>query len=232
MPLKTSCEKIIRRNYGDFKMIRPGVSLGISLGVSLLTIKTPKGTFTVKRPDKETVEKTKNIAKQIFIEAFSTTYTQYYNDSKVEAPIEKWLVLKDGFTITTWLDATFEGEYEEYLEGKKDFLHLYDEKETLVGWLSHGPVSDKGEMYLSQCSLEAGHRNSKIATTAFSEVIKDDTIKTIFPGVKEVKLIAREINKFAERLYLTAGFTKDRTIDPKIYGECYNDRYVGYRKTL
>ncbi|MBS0634011.1 MAG: hypothetical protein JSR37_00930 [Verrucomicrobia bacterium] len=199
----------------------------------LLTVKTANGKqFAVVRPDKEAVERTKKVAKETFIEAFTTTYTQYHKESGDKGPIEVWLGKKEGYTIDQWLSDTFEGEYTEYLEGKKFFVHLYDEQNNLAGWLSHGPVSETGEMYLSQCSLEAASRGQRVASEAFAEVLQNKTYETIFPGVKVVKLIAREINKIAERLYLGAGFTKDTTIDPKIYGESYGPLYVGYRKEL
>ncbi len=206
--------------------------IGPATGVSLLTLKTAKGKFVVARPDKEAVERTKKIAKQIFIEAFTTTYTEYYRNSGDKRPIEVWLGKKEGYTIDQWLSDTFDGEYEEYLEGKKVFIHLYDEKEALVGWLSHSPVSETGEMYLSQCSLEAESRGHRVAADAFAEALQKENYEKLFPGVKVVKLIAREINKIAEKLYLRAGFTKDITIDPKIYGETYGPLYVGYRKEL
>lgn len=205
--------------------------IGPATGV-LLTLKTAKGKFVVVRPDREAVEKTKKIAKEIFIEAFTTTYTGYHKESGDAGSIEVWLGKKEGYTINQWLSDTFDEEYEEYLEGKKFFVHLYDEKEELSGWLSHGPISETGEMYLSQCSLEAESRGQRVASDAFKEALQKETYEKLFPGVKVVKLIAREINKIAEKLYLNAGFTKDVTIDPKIYGEGYGPLYVGYRKTL
>lgn len=200
---------------------------------ALLTVKTKKGQFTVHRPDKDAVERTKKLAKEIFVEAFTTTYTEYYKNSKAVEPIEKWLGLREGLTINQWLENTFDGEYEEYLEGKKQFVHLYNDSEELAGWISHEPVSATGEMYLSQCSLEAKSRGGRVSSTVYEEALRDkETIQKLFPGVKVVKLIAREINEYAKRLYKGAGFTVDLKIDPKIYGPGYNDRYIGFRKDV
>lgn len=98
--------------------------------------------------------------------------------------------------------------------------------------LSHSPVSEKGEVYLSQCSLEAGSRNHKVASTAFGKVLRENSIRQLFPEVKEVKLIARKINTIAHSLYTKAGFTMDETIDPAVYGDSYDDRYIGFRLFL
>ncbi len=206
-------------------MIRPCTAL------HTIHIKAQK--LSIVRPDKDTVYKTKDLAKSIFVEAFRTTYTGYHQKSESKLSIEAWLRLKEGYTITSWLEATFDGEFEEFEKGEKDFIHLNDESGTLIGWLSHGKVSEIGDVYLSQCSLEAQSRNQRVASTAFQEVLQNkELIQTVLPGAKEFKLIARKINEYADKLYTQAGFTKDETIDPKVYGESYDDRYVGYRKKL
>lgn len=196
------------------------------------TIKPPGGAaLTVYRPDEATVEKTKATAKEIFVEAFATTYTGYHTNSKSADPIEKWLRLKEGLSLQQWLSNTFDGEYEEYKAGKKGFVYLVNSKGNLMGWLSHSPVSEKGELYLSQCSLEAASRGKKVASTAFAAVFQTQ-IHTMFPGLKEVKLIARRINESANWLYTKAGFTRDETINPAVYGDSYDNRYVGFRCTI
>lgn len=196
------------------------------------TIKPPKDdSLIIYRPDKDIVEKTKDIAKAIFVEAFTTTYTDYHKKSSSADSIEKWLRLKEGLSLKQWLCNTFEGEYEEYKTGLKGFVHIVNLRGELLGWISHSPVSKNGELYLSQCSLEGNSRGKKIATTAFVTALKCQ-LQNMFPGVKEVKLIARKINEVAYRLYTRSGFTKDETIDPAIYGESYDDRYVGYRRTV
>ena len=186
--------------------------------------------FRILRPDSAQVKVTHDHAKNTFVEAFTTTYTGYYNDARPGVSIEQWLRLKSG--LTEWLSATFDEEYREYQEGTKEFIYLCDGENKLVGWLSHGPVDEKGDLYLSQCSLEAESRNQKVSTTAFAEALKSESLLKMFPDVKEFKLIARKINTVAERLYTRAGFTKDDTIKPEVYGETYDDRYVGYRLRL
>lgn len=198
----------------------------------LLEVKTSNGMCFAYRPDTEEVKKTAPVAKAIFREAFSTTYTDYHRKSGSAEPIEKWLRLREGLTLEQWLNNTFEAEYEEYNLGKKSFIYLCDSNNNLLGWLSHSPLSVIGDLYLSQCSLEASSRNQKIATTSFSEVFTNGRIKKMFPGVSEVKLITRKINAIACQLYDKAGFKRDETIDPSIYGESYDDRYVGYRLSV
>lgn len=199
----------------------------------LFNVETPKGNIIIYTPDLDELLETADEAKDIFIEAFSTNYRQYHLDSGSELSVEKWLRLKDGFTLNSWLGATFDNEFEEYLSGYLKFIYVRDHKGTLMGWLTHRLLAENGDLYISQCSLEAGHRNQKVATQIFYEIFKDkDKIKAIFPGIKELKLIARKINKAANRLYVRAGFIVDITIDPAVYGECYDDRYVGYRLPL
>ena len=189
------------------------------------------GTCTIFRPDAATIEKTKSLAKEIFVEAFATTYTEYHQKSSSSDTIEKWLRLKEGLTLKLWLSNTFDGEYDEYKAGKKGFVYLINSNKNIIGWLSHSPVSPTGELYLSQCSLEAGSRNKHLASLSFAVAVQEHAQK-MFPNVKEVKLIARKINERAHWLYTKAGFTKDEKIDPHVYGESYDERYVGYRKTL
>lgn len=208
------------------------ISVETSADSILLEVETPIGRFFAYRPNLEEMEKIAPIAKEIFVEAFSTTYRGYYQNSGASVPIEKWLRLKEGFTLETWLCATFDGEYEEYLLGDKEFIFLCSSEGELIGWLSHTRLSENGELYLSQCSLEHGSRNHKVATTVFNEVFKDHYIKNIFPGIKEIKLIARKINTIARGLYIKAGFHEDEMIDPSIYGDSYDDRYIGYRLSL
>jgi ribosomal protein S18 acetylase RimI-like enzyme len=198
----------------------------------LLEISTDMGTLIVYRPDRSVMRETAEAAKAIFIEAFSTTYGEYHTQSRSVEPIEKWLHLKEGVNINEWLSSTFDEEYREYLAGQKEFLYLCNANRNLIGWLSHTPVSKTGELYLSQCSLEAKSRNHKIATATFAKVLTEGHLKEVFPGVKDVKLIARKINTVASQLYVKAGFIKDETIDPQIYGESYNDRYVGFRMKI
>lgn len=198
----------------------------------LLEVEHDNQTLTVYRPDRQMLEKTREKAKEIFVEAFSTTYTGYYKESKAVEPIEKWLRLREGLTLATWLSATFDDEYMEYQEGKKQFVYLCDSSQHLLGWLSHSLVAPDGDLYLSQCSLEADSRNQKLTTTTFKKVLEKGVIKQIFPGIKQVKLIARKINTIADRLYVHSGFTKDEKIDPSVYGESYDDRYVGYRMSI
>jgi ribosomal protein S18 acetylase RimI-like enzyme len=199
---------------------------------TLLEIHSPIGTLIAYRPDLEELQKTSDRAKAIFLEAFSTTYTEYYRNSGSSEPIEKWLRLKDSFTLQSWLSATFDEEYEEYLAGLKSFVYLCNEQGKLIAWLSHSPVSETGDLYLSQCSLSADFHNKKVASTVFATIFQDDNIQKIFPEVKAIKLITRKINIIAQRLYTKVGFIMDETIDPSIYGESYDNRYVGYRLML
>jgi ribosomal protein S18 acetylase RimI-like enzyme len=183
----------------------------------------------IYRPDMEEMQRTALIAKAIFIEAFSTTYTEYHRQSGSVNSIEHWLRLRPGLTLEGWLSNVFDEEYEEYLAGSKVFLFLRSSEGTLIGWASHTPVSEKGEVYLSQCSLEAGSRNHKVATLTFEKVFKKGFIKQLFPDVKQVKLIVRKVNTIAQQLYTKAGFIMDETIDPAVYGDSYDDRYIGFR---
>ncbi len=201
----------------------------LDLSEALVEVNTSIGTMTIYRPSLEEMQRTAPIAKAIFLEAFSTTYTEYHRQSGSIEPIEKWLRLRPGLTLQSWLGLVFDEEYEEYLAGSKAFIYLCDSEGTLIGWLSHGPVSEKGEVYFSQCSLEAGSRNRKVATAAFEKAFKEDYIRQLFPDVKEVKLIARKINTIAHHLYTKAGFIVDETIDPAVYGDSYDDRYIGFR---
>lgn len=196
----------------------------------LMEANTPIGLVYAYRPDREEIEKTAPIAKAMFQEAFATTYTEYYHQSKVDVPIEKWLLVREGLTLQSWLTNVFDDEYEEYLHGQKEFILICDGQGNFIGWLSHSPVATNGDLYLSQCSLEADSRNHKIATTAFTQLLIE--LKRIFPNVKEIKLITRKINIIARNLFLKAGFTMDLTIDPSVYGDSYDDRYVGYRLSL
>jgi ribosomal protein S18 acetylase RimI-like enzyme len=198
----------------------------------LQEINTSLGIMTICRPNLEEVQRTASTAKSIFIEAFSTTYTEYHRQSGSTELIEKWLRLRPEMTLHSWLSAVFDDEYEEYLTGRKAFVYLCDSEGALIGWLSHSPVSEKGELYLSQCSLEAGSRNHKVATAAFQKAFKGNYIKQLFPDVKQIKLIARKINTIAYSLYTKAGFIVDETIDPAVYGDSYDDRYVGFRLDL
>lgn len=211
-----------------------GVAVQAELRTSdvLFEVNTPIGKCCVYRPDLEEVQETAALTKSIFIEAFSTTYTEYYRNSGADVSIEEWLRLRKGLTLESWLSATFDEEYEESLLGKKIFVYLRDSEENLIGWMAHTPVSDHGDVYLSQSSLEANSRNMKIATTILAKIIKNGQFKELFPGAKELKLIVRKINKIARNLYDKAGFTKDEKIDPKVYGDSYDERYVGYRLSL
>ena len=82
-------------------------------GKKIFSVTHETGKLYVYRPDKETVEKTKAKAKEIFVEAFSTTYTDYFTNSDAKGTIEEWLRLKEGSTIKGWLEDTFDEEYEE-----------------------------------------------------------------------------------------------------------------------
>jgi ribosomal protein S18 acetylase RimI-like enzyme len=205
-----------------------------SLGFSevLLEVNTSLGVMTICRPSLEEVQRTAFHAKSIFIEAISTKYTEYHRQSGAIERIEMWLRLRPGLTLHSWLNAVFDDEYAEYLTGRKSFLYLCNSEGVLIGWLSHSPVSEKGELYLSQCSLEADSRNHKVATAVLEKAFKGNYIKQLFPEVKEVKLITRKINTIARRLYTKVGFVMDETIDPAVYGSSYDDRYVGFRCVL
>jgi ribosomal protein S18 acetylase RimI-like enzyme len=197
-----------------------------------IEINTSLGTMTIFRPSLEEIVRTAPMAKAIFLEAFSTTYTEYHRRSGSLEPIENWLCLRPGLSLQSWLGSVFDEEYEEYLTGNKGFLYLCDSQGALIGWLSHSPVSERGEVYLSQCSLEAGSRNHGVATMAFEKALQENSIKQLFPNVSQIKLIARKINTIAYRLYTKSGFVVDETIDPAIYGDTYDDRYIGFRLDL
>lgn len=48
----------------------------------LLTVTPPNfATLTAYRPEAEEVKKTTQVAKKIFVEAFTTTYTEYHRNS-------------------------------------------------------------------------------------------------------------------------------------------------------
>ncbi len=197
-----------------------------------LEINTPIGAMTIYPPTLAEIQKTASIAKSIFIEAFTTNYTDYYRQSGVQVPIEQWLKLKPHLTLQSWLNLVFDEEYKECLAGTKAMIYLCNNDGILIGWLSHSPMSEKGEMYLSQCSLASDFRNHRVATTAFEKVFQENYVKKLFPDIKEVKLIVRKINTIAAHLYIKSGFTMDETIDPSIYGESYDDRYVGFRRQI
>jgi hypothetical protein len=199
---------------------------------TLLEFNSSVGTLIAYQPNPEEMQRTAPAAKAIFQEAFFTSYTDYHRKSGSTEPVEKWLRLREGVSLEGWLGDVFDEEYKEYLVGDKGFIYLCHPDGHLIGWLSHSQVSEKGDLYLSQCSLEASSRNQKVATTAFAEAFQSDNIRRIFPGVGEVKLIVRKINTVARRLYAHAGFIMDETIDPSIYGDSYDDRYVGYRLPL
>lgn len=185
--------------------------------------------YCIERPDASVIEKTSEVAKAIFAEAFETTYGEYHAKSGSTEPVETWLRLKEGLSLHQWLCNTYDHEVQEYKEGRKGFLHLCKEGGDLVGFLSHDPVSAEGELYLSQCSLEGSVRRRGLATAVFQKVFQENRVQELFPGAKVVKLITREINEAAKHLYQRAGFTMDRAIEPSVYGECYDDRYVGFR---
>lgn len=198
-----------------------------------IDIQNPKKgltSFSIKRPSPQEVTATAAVAKDIFVEAFQTSYTHYFNESQAGGTIEQWLKIKSGLKV--WLSETFDEEYQDFLSGRKGFIHLIDSNNQLVGWASHSPIDDKGCVYLSQCSLEGEWRNQRVATEAFHEIFHNNQIFNMFPQVKEVKLIVRKINQIAQRLYTRAGFTCDETIKPEIYGEAYDERYVGFRKAI
>ncbi len=198
----------------------------------LVEVPTPIGELFLYRPSSEEMQKMSPVAKKIFVEAFSTTYREYHLKSGSSDSIEKWLRLRGEVTLEGWLSAVFDDEYQEYLAGTKEFIFFSNAHGDLVGWLSYSPMSAQGELYLSQCSLEAGSRNKKVATSAFAQVLQKDYAKVIFPGAKVLKVITRKINAITKHLFTRAGFIMDETIDPAIYGESYDDRYVGYRLIL
>lgn len=66
----------------------------------------------------------------------------------------------------------------------------------------------------------------------FTEIFKDNQTEKPFPGIRELKLIVRKVNKIARHLYERTGFIADETLNPKIYGNSYNERYMGYHLTL
>lgn len=194
----------------------------------LLDLPTPIGTISISRPEVDEMMLHAPRAKAIFVEAFASTYREYHQNSQSTESIEKWLRLKNGHTIESWLSQVFDDEYQEYIYGTKQFIFIRN-NEKLIGWFSYSPLSENGEIYLSQCSLEASYRDQKVASTAFARAFKDKLVLNLFPGVKEIKLITRKINARAKKLYLSVGFIMDETIDPSIYGESYDDRYVGFR---
>lgn len=204
------------------------ITLLIASFLCCFHVSTFAGEVAFYRPNPKEMQQSVGDAKLIFIEAFSTTYTQYHLQSGNSDPIEKWLRLKPGQTLQSWLSRVFDEEYEEYLAGTKNFIYLSDSNGQLIGFLSHSPVSEKGEVYLSLLALAASHRNQKIAT----QLLKADTMKQLFPSAKEFKVITRKINAIAQRLYTHAGFIMDETIDPAVYGDSYDDRYIGFRLTL
>lgn len=187
-------------------------------------------TVSISRPDKEGLRAVSEIAKNIFIEAIGTTYTQYYQESKSIFSIEKWLQLKEGISFKAWIESVYEGEYNDFLEGKKIFLFLHNANEELIGWATHSPISKNGDLYVSQCCLKSEWRNRKVASQLVSTLLKQkDTISLVFPKMSIIKLITRRINEAANRLYTNSGFTRDEKMDPSIYGDDYDDRYVGFR---
>lgn len=217
--------------FGSAPAVLQG-SVSSSFAEMLCEIQTPAGKAIVYRPSSEEVRKTASVAKAIFTEAFSTTYTEYHRLSGSQEPIHQWLRLKPGLTLQSWLSLVFDEEYEESLAGGKQFLYLCDTQGALIGWLTHTPVSEAGEVYLSQCSLEADHRNLGIASAVFNKAFREKLVTQMFPNVKEIKLIVRKINAIAQHLYLKSGFTMDESIDPAVYGDSYDDRYVGFRWSL
>lgn len=230
--LENEISELEKRLEGASEILKMEQKTKSSVHSILLEVETPIGKFIAYRPNLEDMQRTSRAAKNIFVEAFSSTYREYHQNSKAALPIEKWLRLKEGLTLETWLSNTFDGEYEEYLKGAKEFIFLCTKEGQLVGWLSHSMLSKDGELYLSQCSLEHASRNQKVASTVFHEVFKDHHIKNIFPGITEIKLITRKINTIARSLYIKARFHEDEQLDPRVYGESYDDRYIGYRLDL
>ncbi len=188
------------------------------------------GDVAFYRPDQVTIEKTREIAREIFIEAFETTYTGYYVESGTTLPIEEWLRLKGGLKMREWLNLTFDEEYNECLSGEKGIIYLKTEADPLIAWVSHSRLSATGELYLSQCCISERWRRKGIPSSIFFDLIKTPhIIHQMFPGIKEAKLITRKINIAANRLYMKAGLIRDETLDPSVYGDAYDDQYVGYR---
>ena len=111
-------------------------------------------TCIIKRPTAEEVEKTTEFARSIFVNAFTKKYTEYHANAKTTKSIEEWLVLKEGVKFPDWLNATFDEELKEYWAEKKGMIYLTDGQDRLIAWLSHSAVDEKGDVYLSQCSLE------------------------------------------------------------------------------
>jgi ribosomal protein S18 acetylase RimI-like enzyme len=222
--------------YGEFMKVGPGNFANSAHSAvqlpSLLEVTTPLGILTVRRPSMEEMVRTATEAKSIFMESFSTNYTEYYRQSGSTDSIERWLRLKPGLNFCTWLSAVFDEEYNDCSSGKKSFLYLCGPNGKLIGWISHTPVSEKGEVYFSTLTLEAAVRCHRVATAAIAEGLKINTFRQLFPGAKEIRIITRKINVIAQRLYLKAGFTQDEAIDPSVYGECYDDRYIGFRLAL
>lgn len=188
--------------------------------------------FFIARPEDKHVIQTRQRMKDCFVTAFSANYTRYHGESKSALPVEEWLRLRKGVTFTAWLEETFDEEFAEFKEGTKGFLQLSDEKEQLIGWLSHSAVGRNGDVYLSQCSLDTKWQNQRVATTAFKAMMESQAFRTLFPGVTAFKLIVRKINTIALQLYKSAGFVINEHIDPKVYGSSYDDRYVGCQLTL
>ncbi len=195
-----------------------------------LKIETHLGQLIAYRPTREDVDKTREVAKGIFQEAVATTYSIYHQKSQSTDPIETWLKLKEGYTLSNWLNDTFDEEYTDYLKDKKEFIYLKASDGHLMGWLSHGPISEKGDVYLSQGCLEAATRGQKIASAVFTTVINYSEI--LFPGANELRLIARKINEVAYNLYTRAGFTVDESMNPEIFGGQYDHRYRAFRLPL
>lgn len=186
--------------------------------------------FSILRPDDATMRATVEVAKQIFVKAFTISYTRYYEEAKPGVSIEEWLKLKTDFK--TWLSNTFDEEFQEYEQGKKGFIYLNDSQNNLVGWLSHSPVDEKGDVYLSQGSLNVEWSNQKVASTALAEMLNQRNISTIFPEAHELKLIVRRTNEVAKRIYTAAEFTCDETIKPEVYGSSYSNLYIGFRRLV
>lgn len=191
------------------------------------------GDVTLYRPDLMIIEKTREMAKEIFIEAFETTYTTYYVESGTTLSIEEWLRLKDGLKMRDWLSLTFDEEYNECLSGEKGIIYLKTQADPLIAWASHSALSPTGELYLSQCCISERWRGKGIPSSIFFDLMKSPhIIHQMFSGIKEVKVITRKINTAANRLYTGAGLIRDETLDPSVYGDAYDDRYIGYRLIL
>lgn len=198
----------------------------------LLEVETPIGKVVAYEPDSEEMHKSAAFIKSLYIEAFLTTYTKYHRESGSTESIEKWLGLKENLTLARWLENGFDEEYREYFLGDKKFIFLRNYEGALIAWMSYSPLNEKGAIYLSQCSLEAKYRRQGVASSVFFQGLKQDQIQKIFPGAKEINLVTRKINVAAQHLYTKAGFILDETMDPSIYGSCYGDRYVCYKRSL